>query len=1178
MAQAPFKASFSFIALLLASHGYAKNQCLSDNFAQFDDWQVLNSQGFQPSVNSINEERRLRLTSTNINLSTGVVFKSPINSDQDVSINFTAYAYGGAWGQDPRQGDGISLVLSDASMAPALGAYGGSLGYAPMQSAGVYKPGFSGGWLAIGLDDYGNFSKSIEGRTGGPGERRNSVAVRGNGGGFSGYEYLAGTQSLTPTLENNSQGHAYQVLLTASGLLTIKRDAGAGFETLISELDVSAQNAIKPDAFRISFVGANGGATNIHEISQVSIISDSCALAPAVITRDTSAAIDANSMRFSVELNRVLEAGEQANVTYQTMNKTALSDHEYVAHSGTLSFSAGDKVKYVDVTLLDMDNTDMGKQFYLRLSDYVFNGQIQALLQPTLLALLLSNDSDGDGVKDTVDQDPTNPNSDSDNDQVSDIDEKNNGSDPLDACVPNKAAGQCDLDGDGLRNEIDTDDDGDGSADVEEVAQGTDPLVADQTNSDGSSNDDSNNNDAPQVDLSDRDTDGLLDSLENLIGSNPNAADSDFDGIPDGIEWGAHPAQAQDSDNDGQPDLLDQDDDGDGRLTSSEDSNQDGDNNPFTQADDLDNDGIASYLDADESTNNDSDGDGITDYIENLLSNDQDKDGIPNHLDLDSDGDGISDDFEFDGVVNGAEGTSVQSPLNTDNDVLPDYLDSDSDNDGISDQMENGSVFPPLDKDGDGIPAYVDVNDGEISNLANDSDQDGLSDNQECPTWPMCADSDENGVFDYLQKEDDAALVDDNEGASQNENQQKPLQSTGIVKTSVSGVGSLGALLLLWPFLLRKKSKSTFKKSLTIATLLATAVSAQAQTTSEATGFQINTTQDASFLDEMDIYLGAGLGISRLNPKTDQSGFSIQDDQDSGWRMSAGWDWNSSITIEGYYSKLGKVTLNNNEQPASNNATLDYQAIGVHGVYHHFVRGDRYLKNSWAVFAKVGASKILNEAAGVEYQQNSKMQMSTGLGVEYILQNDWSVRADFEAFDQDANMFSLSVVKRYGFSKKRFNRFLASISLLPSTAAGGDEDGDSVQDGLDDCPNTKPNYKVNEVGCAFFEGKMAQVTFESDSVNMQDGSKFNLDDIANQLINQPFLRMRVVAHTDDKGSKKYNKELSERRSKEVRRYLLTKGVKRKQLLISGEGESQPIADNLSAKGRAINRRVEFQVL
>ncbi len=1172
MAQAPFKASFPFIALLLASHSYGNSQCLSDNFSQAGDWQVLNSQGFQPIVNTINDERRLRLTSTDINLSTGVVFKSPINSDQDVNINFTAYSYGGAWGQDPRQGDGMSLVLSDASMAPALGAYGGSLGYAPMQSGAVYKPGFSGGWLAIGLDDYGNFSTPIEGRTGGPGERRNSVAVRGNGGGFSGYEYLEGTQSLTPTLENNSQGHEYQVLLTASGLLTIKRDAGTGFETLISELDVSAHNAIKPDAFRISFVGANGGATNIHEISQVSIVSDSCALAPAVITHDTSAAIDANNMRFSVELARVLEAGEQVSFSYQTLNKTAQSDHEYLAQSGTLNFAAGDKVKYVDVTLLDMDETDMGKQFYLRLSDYVFNGQSQSLLQPTLLALLLSNDSDNDGVTDKVDQDPTNPNSDTDNDQVSDINETDNGSDPLDACSPNKAAAHCDLDGDGIRNDIDSDDDGDGRTDEDELTQGTNPLVVDQANSDDSNNDNSSSNDAPQVDLSDRDTDGLLDSLENLIGSNPNAADSDFDGIPDGIEWGAHPTQAQDSDNDGQPDLLDQDDDGDGRLTLNEDSNQDGDNNPFTQADDLDNDGIASYLDADESTNNDSDGDGIADNIENLLSNDQDKDGIPNHLDLDSDGDGISDDFEFDGIVNGAEGTSEQAPLNTDNDHLPDYLDNDSDNDGISDQMENGSVFPPLDKDGDGIPAYVDVNDGEISNLANDSDQDGLSDTQECPSWPMCTDSDENGVPDYLQKENNAPLTDDR--ADENVNRQQPLQSTGIVKTSVSGVGSLGALLLLWPLLFRKKPKNTVKKSLTIATLLAATVSAQAQTTHDAT---INTAQDSSFLDEMDIYVGAGLGISRLNPKTNQSGFSIQDDQDNGWRISAGWDWNSNITIEGYYSKLGEVTLKN-DSPTSKNATLDYQAMGVHGVYHHFIRGDRYLKNSWAVFAKVGASKILNEAAGVEYQQNSKMQMSTGLGIEYILQNDWSVRADFEAFDQDANMVSLSVVKRFGFSKKRFNRFLASISLLPSTAAGGDKDADGVQDGLDDCPETKRNFKVNEVGCAFFEGKMAQVMFESDSINMQDGSEFNLDDIANQLINQPFLRMRVVAHTDSKGSKKYNKDLSERRSKEVRRYLLSKGVKRKQLLISGAGESLPIADNKSAKGRAINRRVEFKIL
>lgn len=1146
MALSHYKARVLFTALLLADHAYSNNQCLSDNFEQESDRTVLGSQGFQPVIETNHLSNRLRLTSTDVNQVSGVTFNATVDSQQDFKIEFTAYAYGGAWGASERQGDGISLVISDASVTPVIGGYGGSLGYAPLQSGDVFKPGFTGGWLAIGLDDFGNFSTATEGRLGGPGEKRNSVSVRGNGGGFNGYEYLTGTDSLTPTLENNTQGHDYEITLTADGLLTVKRDAGNGFNILINDFDVSKHNLTRPDTFRISFVGANGGATNIHEISNLRLVSESCITAPAILAQNSHASIDASHMRFTVALDRALNFDEQASVHYETRNKSALADDEFIAQTGILNFTAGDSIINIDVPLLELNQDDIGKEFYLILNDYTFNGDTQNTVLPTLQGRFLSNDSDSDGVVDSEDLNPNDANSDSDGDQLSDASETQNGSDPLNACSPNKAAEQCDFDNDGMINKLDTDDDGDGTPDQDELNNGSDPL-------DASSNE--------QSPLTDSDTDGLTDILEINVGSNPHVADSDLDGIPDGIEWGAHPTRAQDSDNDGQPDLLDTDDDGDGTLTKNEDSNIDGDLNPFTQPDDLDNDGIASYLDADESENNDSDGDGISDLIENHLSNDQDKDGIPNHLDRDSDGDGISDDFEFDGIINGDDGTNDNLPINTDQDSLPDYLDTDSDNDGISDQMESGDVFPPRDNDNDGIPAYVDRNDGDTQDTNNDSDNDGLSDAQECPSWPLCQDTDNDGVFDYLQNQ----IID---SSAEGNNLTDPTENTGIVKTSVNGVGSLGALLLLIPLFSMRNQKKYLRKLSLGLTLLMSMLSSHANESFN---------QDTSLMDDMDMYLGGGIGISQLNPKTENSGFDIHNDQGNGWKVMAGWDWNSNISLEGFYSKLGTVSLKNNSQPDSNTAYLDYHAMGIYGVYTHFVQGDRYLKDSWGVFAKVGTSKIFNQARGVGFEQNSVLQVTSGVGVEYILQNDWSIRGEYEAFDTDASLVSINIVKRFGFSKKRFNRFLDSINLLSNSAAGGDTDGDGIPDGIDDCPDTTHGYDVNKQGCAFFEGEMARVMFESDSTELLSGSHFNLDSIASQLSNQPYLRMRIVAHTDSAGSETYNKELSERRAKAVRLYLLSKGAKRQQLLVSGAGEMLPIADNHTAKGRAKNRRVEFKI-
>ncbi len=69
----------------------------------------------------------------------------------------------------------------------------------------------------------------------------------------------------------------------------------------------------------------------------------------------------------------------------------------------------------------------------------------------------------------------------------------------------------------------------------------------------------------------------------------------------------------------------------------------------------------------------------------------------------------------------------------------------------------------------------------------------------------------------------------------------------------------------------------------------------------------------------------------------------------------------------------------------------------------------------------------------------------------------------------------------------------------------------------------------------------------------------------------------VVGHTDSVGSDAYNQRLSERRAATVKNYLAAKGVPAGIIQASGRGESQPVADNATAAGRAQNRRVEITV-
>jgi OOP family OmpA-OmpF porin len=103
------------------------------------------------------------------------------------------------------------------------------------------------------------------------------------------------------------------------------------------------------------------------------------------------------------------------------------------------------------------------------------------------------------------------------------------------------------------------------------------------------------------------------------------------------------------------------------------------------------------------------------------------------------------------------------------------------------------------------------------------------------------------------------------------------------------------------------------------------------------------------------------------------------------------------------------------------------------------------------------------------------------------------------------------------------------------------------------------------------------VQFDLDKADVRADASVILDEAANQLSQVPGTRVSVEGHTDSSGSDAYNQSLSERRASSVRDYLAGKGVENGRLSTAGYGESQPVADNATAEGRALNRRVELKV-
>jgi MSHA biogenesis protein MshQ len=223
----------------------------------------------------------LRLTDATNDVSTRATILDKLPWDQNrVEVTFTYFAYGGSTDSgDGGDADGIAVTFSDASVTPSPGGFGGSLGYAQRETP-QQVDGFNGGWLGIGLDEFGNYSSATEGRVGGDGFTPDGVAIRGDGSGQSGYEYIAGTDSLDDPLSNPTVADRssltpdrYRIVVDTTeegtALVTVERDTtgtGDNFVTLLEEDVAGEQDTAPPDEVFLSFTGATGGETNFHEI------------------------------------------------------------------------------------------------------------------------------------------------------------------------------------------------------------------------------------------------------------------------------------------------------------------------------------------------------------------------------------------------------------------------------------------------------------------------------------------------------------------------------------------------------------------------------------------------------------------------------------------------------------------------------------------------------------------------------------------------------------------------------------------------------------------------------------------------------------------------------------------------------------------------------------------------
>jgi OOP family OmpA-OmpF porin len=148
---------------------------------------------------------------------------------------------------------------------------------------------------------------------------------------------------------------------------------------------------------------------------------------------------------------------------------------------------------------------------------------------------------------------------------------------------------------------------------------------------------------------------------------------------------------------------------------------------------------------------------------------------------------------------------------------------------------------------------------------------------------------------------------------------------------------------------------------------------------------------------------------------------------------------------------------------------------------------------------------------------------------------------------------------------------VAAAAAPPAPEKCSDADADGVCDADDRCPNTPAGDAVDKYGCSLVS-RLA-VYFDFDRSELRPESITELERVVQFMNDIPTSTAKIVGHTDSIGTEEYNQALSERRAKAVFDYLASRGVSPSRMQSIGMGESEPVADNATAEGRQLNRRV-----
>ena len=298
------------------------------------------------------------------------------------------------------------------------------------------------------------------------------------------------------------------------------------------------------------------------------------------------------------------------------------------------------------------------------------------------------------------------------------------------------------------------------------------------------------------------------------------------------------------------------------------------------------------------------------------------------------------------------------------------------------------------------------------------------------------------------------------------------------------------------------------------------------------------------------------------------------DNTDDGvfYGLSLGYQFNDSFALEFNYSRMPSEALvqgrDTDGKMQLKGSDVDVDMYRLDGLF------SMPLSKSFSPYFVMGYTRL---NFNPDFTNNKHNMVDAGVGAKYSFTNALSLRGDVRGFFEDG--FS-----DYGVNVGLF--YLYDTTPPPVKAPEVDQctlddDNDGVGNCDDTCPGTVAGENVDESGCAIVEKKPVEpismkleILFDSGKAFVKPEYFAELQQVADALKQYPDATVEIAGHTDSRGRASYNQRLSQRRADAVRDALIAEfGVDGSRITAVGYGETDPIADNSTAEGRARNRRV-----